>query len=135
MIENLTAFPDHRINAPAKGLQTSQIPYRGRVRGRACLLATAGALLLVSGCASVPGETLAPASVRRDVSARILTRASQAKPECKRVKIADTEVLEVHTDGKVAAERWVVDRCDERVNFTVTFPPAGRAGTVQIRSE
>ena len=84
----------------------------------------------------MPGETLAPASVRRDVSAKVLARATQSRPECKRVRIVDTEVLEVHPDGKVAAERWVVERCDERLNFNVSFPATGRPGAVPlIRAE
>ena len=83
----------------------------------------------------MPGETLASASVRRDVSAKVVARASQGKPDCKRVRIADTEVLEVHPDGKVAVERWTADRCDERVHFRVTFPGTGHPGAVLIRSE
>jgi hypothetical protein len=93
----------------------------------------AAALLLAAGCATVPGETLAPMSVRRDVSARVLDQAGREKPGCRRLKIVDTEVLEVHADGRVAAERWVVDRCDERVGFHVGYP--AKAGAVSVRRE
>ena len=78
---------------------------------------------------------MASRSVRRDVSARVLARAGQDKPSCTRLKIADTEVVEVHGDGKPAVERWVVDRCDERVPFLVTFPPQTSRATFQIRAE
>ena len=81
----------------------------------------------------MPGETLAPMSVRRDVSARVLDQASREKPDCKRVKIVDSEVLEVYPDGKVAAERWSVERCDERIGFRVGYPTKG--GTVSVRRE
>ena len=134
-IESLPASGNDRTSSPASGVQRSQIKRFGAgFPGRAGLC-TLGALLVLSGCASVPGETLAPASVRRDVSAKILARAAQAKPECRRVRIVDTEVLEVHADGKVAAERWSVERCDERVNYRVSFPPTGNRGAVQVHSE
>jgi hypothetical protein len=90
---------------------------------------------VLAACASVPGETLATYGVRRDVSAQVLARASEGKPGCKQVKIVDTEVVEVHGNGKVAAERWVVDRCDERVNFRVSFPATGNPAGVQVRAE
>jgi hypothetical protein len=83
----------------------------------------------------MPGETLAPAAVRRDVSAKLVARASQAKPDCKRVRVSNTEVLEVHPDGKAAAERWSVERCDDLVHFVVTFPQGGKPGGVLIRPE
>lgn len=72
-------------------------------------------------------------SVRRDVSARVLDQAGREKPECKRLKLVDTEVLEVHPDGKVAEERWTVDRCDERVGFRVGYP--ARAGAASVKRE
>jgi hypothetical protein len=83
----------------------------------------------------VPGETLASAGIRRDVSAKVVARANQGNPDCKRVRVANTEVLEVHPDGKVAAERWSVDRCGEHVHFVVTFPPGGKRGGVLVRAE
>jgi hypothetical protein len=72
-------------------------------------------------------------SVRRDVSAKVLDQAGQGTPACKRVKIVDTEVLEVHPDGKVAAERWTVDRCDTRIAFRVGYP--AKAGPVSVKRE
>jgi hypothetical protein len=97
------------------------------------ILCIAAAAATLAGCASVPGETLASASVRRDVSAKVLDQAAQGKPDCKRAKIVDTEVLEVHPDGKVAAERWTVERCDQRIGFRVGYP--AKTGAVSVRRE
>ena len=120
--------PHHdRTDGVCTGVKTAQIrhlPWRW---------AAAAVLLAAAGCASVPGETLAPRSVRRDVSSKVLDQASQGKPDCKRVKIVDTEVLEVHGDGKVAAERWMVDRCDERIGFRVAYP--AKSGPVSVKRE
>jgi hypothetical protein len=96
------------------------------------LLVLLGAL---SGCASVPGETLAPWGLRRDVSARVLAQAGQANPGCRSPRIADTEVLELHGGGTVALERWVVDQCGTRANYLVTFPSGTKAPTVVVKPE
>jgi hypothetical protein len=98
----------------------------------ALLLLAAGA---VSSCSSVPGETLAPWGVRRDVASRVLEHASQAQPACRNPRIVDTEVVELHGDGKVALERWVVERCGSRVNYRVTFPSGTKATTPMVRPE
>ena len=89
----------------------------------------------VSACASVPGETLASGAVGRDVTRRVLADANAAAPTCRSQRIADTEVLEVHPDGKVAAERWTVEQCGTRLHYRVTFPAAGKATPVQIRRD
>jgi hypothetical protein len=96
------------------------------------LLAVAAAL---AGCSSVPGETLAPWGVRRDVAARVLEQAAKAKPACRNPRIVDTEVVELHGDGKVALERWVVEQCGSRVNYRVTFPSGTKATTAQVKPE
>ena len=88
-----------------------------------------------SGCSSVPGETLASGSVRRDVSHRVLQQASATNTACKSQRIADTEVLEVHPDGKVASERWSVDQCGAKAHYRVSFPPSGKPGAVTVRPE
>ena len=49
--------------------------------------------------------------------------------------MANTEVIEVYPDGKVASERCSVERCGERVHFVVTFPASGKPGGVLIRAE
>jgi hypothetical protein len=119
--------------------RTNPAPQEGK-RSRISTLAAGRRILCVAvaavsfaGCASVPGETLAPMSVRRDVSARVLDQAGREKPDCRRLKIVDTEVLEVHADGKVAVERWTVDRCDERVGFRVGYP--AKAGAVSVKRD
>lgn len=100
---------------------------------------TLGFLLVVgaalAGCSSVPGETLAPWGVRRDVAARVLDQASRAQPGCRNPRIVDTEVLELHGDGKVALERWVVEQCGSRVNYRVTFPSGTKATTALVKPE
>ena len=96
----------------------------------ACALAAA-----LSACGSVPGETLASGSVRREVTRRVLADATAAAPTCRNQRIADTEVVEVHPDGKVAAELWTVEQCGTRLQYRVLFPAAGRATTVQVRRE
>lgn len=87
----------------------------------------------LAGCASVPGETAASRGVRREVSAQVLDQAGREKPECKRLKIVDTQVLEVYADGKVAIERWTVDRCEEQIGFRVAYPL--KSGAVSVRRE
>jgi len=87
------------------------------------------ALLLVSACSSVPGETTAPRALQRDVSNRVLELARKADPQCKQPKITTTEMLEVRPDGQSAEERWTVEQCGRRVNYVVSFPPRRAAGT------
>jgi hypothetical protein len=89
----------------------------------------------VSSCSSVPGETLASGSVRRDVTRRVLEQANAANTACKSQRISDTEVLEVHPDGKVATERWIVDQCGPKAHYRVSFPPPGKPGAVTVRPE
>ena len=101
-----------------------------RTTALACVVATA-----LSACASVPGETLASGGVGRDVARRVLADANAAAPACRSQRIADTEVIEVHPDGKVAAERWTVEQCGTRVQYRVIFPAAGKAAPVQIRRD
>jgi hypothetical protein len=69
------------------------------------------------------------------VSARVLALANAGRPDCKRAKVVDSEILEVHGDGKPAAERWVVDRCDERVGYRVSFPATGSRAPIQVRPD
>jgi hypothetical protein len=88
-----------------------------------------------SGCTSVPGETLASGSLRRDISSRVLQQANAANAACKSQKISNTEVLELHPDGRVAAERWSVDQCGAKAHYRVSFPPGGRASGVMVRPE
>ena len=90
------------------------------------LVAIIATSLLLAGCTSVPGETLSSGSRMRDISDRVLGLAKAKRPDCRQQKIADTEVVDLHPDGKPAAELWVVDQCGQRVRYVVTFPPTGR---------
>ena len=108
--------------------------HKGTPRQYLAVLTCAVAAFL-SACGSVPGETLASGSVRRDVSRRLLSQANAAVPACKNQRISDTEVVEVHPDGKVAMERWTVEQCGSRSHYRVLFPPSGNAGQVQIRAD
>jgi hypothetical protein len=113
---------------PRKRLHKCALPFAAA--------ALAGALSAVlSACGSVPGETLASGGVRRDVSRRVLADATAAAPACRNQRVADTEVVEVHPDGKVAAERWTVEQCGTRVHYRVVFPAAGKATPLQVRRE
>ena len=91
--------------------------------------------LFVASCAHVPGETLASWSLKRQVSERVLAQASSAAPQCRQQKIANTEIVEVHPDGKPAVERWTVDQCGRRSHYRVYFPPAGRGSGFSVQAE
>ena len=92
---------------------------------RAALFAT---MLLVSACTTVPGETMTPFGVQREVRDRVLTLARSSDPQCKNSKILTTEIVEVHPDGRAAAELWTVEQCGRRVNYVVSFSLRKNAG-------
>ena len=94
----------------------------------------AGALL-AAGCASVPGETLAGESVKREVRDRLYTLARTANPQCRQQRIANTEITQVHRDGKPAEERWTVEQCGQRLHYLVAFPPPPRQSSFSVRPE
>jgi len=96
-------------------------------------LSALAAALLLSGCAGVPGETLAGSGVQRNIRDRILVLARTADPQCKNPKISATEVLEVHRDGKSAEERWTVEQCGRRIHHLVVFPPAPHNANFSVR--
>ena len=109
-------------------------PHKRVVRLRLAMICCIFAGVL-SACGSVPGETLASGGVRRDITRRVLAQAGTAAPDCKSPRISDTEVVEVHPDGRVAMERWTVEQCGTRAHYRVVFPAAGKAAPVQIRAE
>jgi hypothetical protein len=98
---------------------------------RVPVVLSGGALLLVSACTSIPGETTAPRAIQRDVSERVLALARKADPTCKQQKITATEMLEVRPDGQSAEELWTVEQCGRRVNYFVSFPPRKGTSTSQ----
>jgi hypothetical protein len=99
------------------------------------LAAAAWALALLHGCASVPGETLASREARSAASRGVLEKAREAYPACKTQRIVNTEVLELHPDARVAAERWTVEQCGEKKGYIVSFPPKGNPSGILVRAE
>ena len=89
----------------------------------------------LSGCMPVPGETLTSGGLQRDIRARVLTLAGAAQPACRQQTVINTEVLELHPDGKVAAERWTVDGCGDRLHYRVDVAPSARGGGFVAREE
>ena len=96
---------------------------------RALALLLALPFLLLSACSSVPGETMASRSMQRDVRERVLDLAKKTDPQCRSHSIVNTEMLEVHGDGKSAEELWTVEQCGSRRNYVVSFPPRRPTGT------
>ena len=94
-----------------------------------------GNCVLLAGCASVPGETVTSGGLQRDVRDRVLAAAKGADPQCRQQKVINTEVLELHGDGKVSDERWSVDQCGRRIHYRVSFPPAGKGSGFVVRQE
>jgi hypothetical protein len=100
-------------------------------KGLMCWLAVLG----FGGCTHVPGETLTSGALQREVKARVLSLAAGAGRECKRYTVTDTEVLELHPDGKVSTERWTVDRCGEPVHYRVNLPPSRGGSSFVVSPE
>ena len=92
-------------------------------------------VVLFVGCAHVPGETLTSWSLKRQVSERVLAQASIAAPQCRQQKISNTEIAEVHSDGKPALEIWTVEQCGRRSHYRVYFPPTGRGSGFSVQAE
>lgn len=67
--------------------------------------------------------------MQREVRDRVLELAKKTDPQCRRHSIANTEMLEVHADGKSAEELWTVDQCGNRLKYVVSFPPRRATGT------
>ena len=86
-------------------------------------------LLLLAACTTVPGETMSSGGMQRDVRERVLALAKQEAPQCRTQSIANTEMLEVHPDGKTAEELWTVEQCGRRLDYVVSFPPRRPTGT------
>ena len=92
------------------------------------------ATLMLAACTTIPGETTAPLLVQRDVRDRVLALARSSDPQCKQPKISGTEITEVHSDGRAAAEVWTVEQCGRRVPYLVSFP-VKKGGPVTVRAE
>ena len=91
--------------------------------------------LALGSCATVPGETVTSWRLKREVSDRVLSQASSAAPQCTQQKITNTEIVELHPDGKPSAERWTLDQCGRRRHYLVYFPPTGRGAGFSVQAE
>lgn len=96
-------------------------------------------LLFVAGCSilgpDIPGETLTSRAQKRAIRDRVLELSQEARPDCRRRELTETEVLDLHPDGKVAVERWTVTQCGERARYIVTLPPTGRGTGFVVKPE
>jgi len=90
--------------------------------------ARCGALLLLSACASdppVPGNTGADEMLQADIKRIINILEMTSEPRCEMHQIVDTE------RAGLGRERWLVERCGERVAYLVTFI-VGRPGATGL---
>jgi hypothetical protein len=83
---------------------------------------------LLAACANMPGETLAPTRLHGEIRDRIYADARASEPQCRQQKIANTEVVELHPAGQVAAERWTLENCGRKLVYIVSYPPRPTAG-------
>ena len=92
------------------------------------------ALVAVSACASdpppAPGATAADQVLQRDIRRIINILEMTSEPRCAGFTIVDTE------RAGLGRERWIVERCGERVPYVVTFIVAGTGATnLSVRRE
>ncbi len=93
-----------------------------------------GALVLLAACAGdpppVPGATGADATLQRDIRRIINILEMTSEPRCDAFVIVDTERV------GLGRERWIVERCGERVPYLVTFIVNGtRITNLSVRRE
>jgi hypothetical protein len=85
-------------------------------------------LLLFSACAStppVPGNTGADETLQADIRRIINILEMTSEPRCEAHQIVDTE------RAGLGRERWIVERCGERIAYLVTFI-VGRPGATDL---
>jgi hypothetical protein len=85
--------------------------------------------LFVATCgdAPVPGATSADPALQHDVTNLLTMMDSGRAKGCSQRKVVDTQSIETAPDHET--ERWVIDRCGERVGYSVTFKPNSHGGT------
>ena len=69
----------------------------------------------------VPGETFAIPDFQRSVLAGLVTAEQALRPDCAQHRVVATEALDRNMDERTVTERWVLDRCGERVSYRVQF--------------
>ena len=93
---------------------------------------------VLTGClhfGGMPGETHTDGRRSRQIAAQVIEHAGKEVPGCRLPKVTDTELVDVHGDGKIASERWTVTACGQRVRYLVTFPPTGRGTGFVVRPD
>jgi hypothetical protein len=73
----------------------------------------------------VPGATGADETLQRDIRRIINILESTSEPRCDAFTIVDTE------RAGLGRERWIVERCGQRVPYLVTFI-VGRPGATDL---
>jgi hypothetical protein len=98
-------------------------------RGHRGWLALAALPLFVATCgdAPVPGETTADPVLQHDVAQLLMMMDAGRAKACQQRKIVDTRSVDLRPEHHV--ERWVVERCGERVEYSVTYRPSSGGGT------
>jgi hypothetical protein len=98
-------------------------------RGHSWWRVAAALPLLVATCgdAPVPGETTADPVLQHDVTQLLMMMDAGRAKGCSQRKVVDTRMVEWQPDHHT--ERWIVDRCGERVDYRVTYRPSPRGGT------
>jgi hypothetical protein len=86
------------------------------------------ALLFVSVCTTVPGDTAESPQLRQDVTSMVIIMDGPRDKGCTERKIVKTEVVEARPDGTPAVERWALDRCGRLVNYRVRYIANSKGG-------
>ncbi len=84
-------------------------------------------LIATCGDAPLPGETVADPALQHDVSQMLMMMDAGRAKSCQQRRIVDTQRVDSRPEHQV--ERWVLDRCGERVDYSVTYRPNARGGT------
>lgn len=79
---------------------------------------------------SAPSQTLTNPQLQRDVWNSILQLELASDERCEDHGIINTEIIEYPSRIGISkwAERWIVDRCGQRIVYRVEFRPDGRGG-------
>ena len=78
-------------------------------------------LMATCGDAPLPGETTADPVLQHDVAQLLMMMDAGRAKACQERKIVDTRQVDPRPEHQV--ERWVVERCGERVDYSVTYRP------------
>jgi hypothetical protein len=91
-------------------------------------------VLALAACASdpppAPGATRADENLQRDIRRILTILESTSEPRCDTYRVVDTE------SAGLGRERWIVERCGERVPYLITFIAARPIATnLSVRRE